>query len=131
MSTRAVPSPRRRGDLDIDGNLIIANNSTLDTENNTITIAGNWTNNNGTASAGFTEGTSTVTFNGAGGQTINQTGTTETFHHVNINTTGGTLALGGSTAFNARGNVTIADGSTLNPNYNLVVLIDNNSQLHG
>ena len=57
-------------DLDIDGDLVINDNGELDANTSSITIAGDWTNNETTASDGFTAGTGTVTFNGSVAQTI-------------------------------------------------------------
>ena len=69
-------------DLDIDGDLVINDNGELDANTSSITIAGDWTNNETTASDGFTAGTGTVTFNGSVAQTITHAAGTETFYNL-------------------------------------------------
>ena len=79
---------------------------------NSLTVSGNWTNNNGTA--GFTAGTGTVIFNGAA-QTISTTGTgSTTFNNLTLTGTGlvtlttavtgvnGTLSMGGTATVSAQ-----------------------------
>ncbi len=95
--------------LDVNGNLTFS--STLNVgSNNTINIAGNWTNSSGT----FTAGSGRVTFDGAGTSDINGGGVT-VFNDINVtgsatveiettHSISGTLALiGASSSFNADG----------------------------
>ena len=74
-----------RSDLSILGDLTIS--STLETANHDLTLGGNWVN-----TGSFTEGSSTITFNGATDQSItNATG--ETFANLTVNKSGGNLIL--------------------------------------
>jgi len=65
--------------LTINGDVLIESGS-LNPANNTLQVAGNWTNTVGTA--GFTEGTGKVTFNGAGHQYVLSN---ETFYTLEAN----------------------------------------------
>lgn len=87
--------------LDADGNLTITN-GTLDantSENNAITLAGNWNNSGGT----FVEREGTVTFNGSGAQTL----TGETFYNLTINNSAG--SPGDSTDVDSSAAVTVTN----------------------
>ncbi len=77
----------------INGNLTIANGVIFDPANNSVTIKGNWNNNNAVASSGFTEGAGTVIFSGAGTQSINHAGGTETFYNFTVANSGNTATL--------------------------------------
>ncbi|MCI5056491.1 MAG: hypothetical protein MRY83_10310, partial [Flavobacteriales bacterium] len=79
-------------DLDVDGDLNISAGGVLDvnTNNNDVTIAGNWDNQNG--AAGFDQGTETVTFDGSGAQQISSVAT-ETFHDLTLANGGNTITM--------------------------------------
>ena len=59
-----------------------------------VSITGNWTNNGGI----FTPGVNTVNFTGNAGQIINGSAPIQTFYHVVVNKSGGTITVAGSTA---------------------------------
>ncbi|MEX2234240.1 MAG: T9SS type A sorting domain-containing protein [Cyclobacteriaceae bacterium] len=99
--------------LDINGELII--NTGLNVgSNNTIEIAGQWTNNSGLGAASFSAGTGTVIFDGNGTTNVRGTGSTQ-FYSMNVtgstnveiestHSLRGTLTLVGvSSQFNAVG----------------------------
>lgn len=75
--------------LTVNNNLTINGTGVLAGGNNTINIAGNWTNR---ATAGFTESTSTVHFNGSALQTISTPGG-ENFANLVIDNSGGGIQL--------------------------------------
>ncbi len=85
--------------LNITGNVVLTAGTFTAGAN--ITHSGNWTNNGGT----FTHNNGTITFNGAGTQTINGTAASQTFYNVVLQKTAGQLLnTGGSTTnvtFNA------------------------------
>ncbi|RLD66823.1 MAG: hypothetical protein DRI84_03975 [Bacteroidetes bacterium] len=70
------------GNLDVNGDLTIESGSTL-SQGGTVNVAGDWSN-----SGTFTQGTQTVTFDGASSQTISGS-TTTTFYNMTVNNTGG------------------------------------------
>jgi fibronectin-binding autotransporter adhesin len=74
-------------DLVLNGSMTIGSGVTLNNSvnNRNISLAGNWTNNGGT----FTAGTGTVTFNGTAAQTIGGTAST-TFYGLTLNNSFGT-----------------------------------------
>ncbi|MBL7845817.1 MAG: hypothetical protein JNL40_00005, partial [Cyclobacteriaceae bacterium] len=74
-------------------------------------VGGDFTNNGGT----FVPGAGTVTFNGAGAQSINGTATTQTFNNLTINKSGGTLSAGGSTVTLNTANLTQTAGNFTAP----------------
>ncbi|NLI25034.1 MAG: hypothetical protein GX419_10050, partial [Bacteroidales bacterium] len=69
-------------DITVNGNLTIENPATLKTNNFSITLIGNWTNNN--LLDGFQEDFGIVNFYGNNQQTISKTGT-ESFYDLDIN----------------------------------------------
>ncbi|MBL0358927.1 MAG: hypothetical protein IPP72_19585 [Chitinophagaceae bacterium] len=74
-------------DITVNGNLTISSGVLSNTTNNrTIVLAGNWTNNVG--AAGYTAGTGGVTFSGTTAQTLGGTGTT-TFRNLTLNNAAG------------------------------------------
>ncbi|MEQ8304776.1 MAG: G8 domain-containing protein, partial [Cyclobacteriaceae bacterium] len=79
-------------------------------------VSGDWTNNGGA----FVPGTNTVTFNGAGPQSINGTAPTQTFNNLVVSKGGGTLTVGGSTAtLNASNYTQTAGNFTANTTTNV------------
>ncbi len=82
--------------------------------NNDISVAGNWTNN-----WAVNAGLSTVTFNGAGNQTIGGSAV-NTFASVTVNKGSGTLDLAGNSATVA-GTLTLTSGKLSLGNYDLTV----------
>jgi photosystem II stability/assembly factor-like uncharacterized protein len=121
--------------LTINNDLIIGSSGKLNPADGEVEIAGNWTNNHGTA--GFTEGTSTLTFNGNKNSTLNNT---ETFYRLiinkphatdknlyltanlslttesNLQIVDGTLQLGNFTDLTVMGTLSISAGAGLNAN---------------
>lgn len=98
------------GSLIVGGNMTLTNqsggseNPIISMSSGTISVAGNWTmGSNGT----FTAGTSTVTFNGAGAQSIG--GSTTTFNNLTINKSSGTATLGVNTS--VAGNLNVSAGT--------------------
>ncbi len=77
--------------LDADGTITIANNVTFNPATFDINVGGDWLNNNTAASAGFTEGNVTVTFDGTDTQEITHAAGTETFYNVTVNKAFGAL----------------------------------------
>jgi hypothetical protein len=108
-------------DLTLNGNLTI-NAGIFNSNNLTIQIAGDWTNNVGTT--GFTEGTGTVIFNGPNQAKIN---TAETFYNMTVNKS--YFGFDGleimSVPVTVLNNLDIIDG-TLEVNSNSVLTIGNN-----
>lgn len=82
------------GNLNLGGNLLISNATTLDVTvgNYAIALGGNWTNN-GT----FLPRNASVVFNGSGAQSLAGTVATQPFYNFIVNKPGGTLTVGGST----------------------------------
>ncbi len=78
-----------QGNLDVNGNVLIIGTADFDanTNNDAITIAGNWT-----STATFNEGTELVTFDGTADQTINTAGG-ETFYNWTINKASGKVIM--------------------------------------
>jgi hypothetical protein len=92
------------GATTVAGNLLVrrtggTGNLTFATNNHNLTVGGNFTLNNALPVTEFSGGTSTVTFNGTGAQTITRTGGgTLTFNNMTVNKSSGTLTLATSTA---------------------------------
>ncbi|MEQ8423938.1 MAG: hypothetical protein RIA63_04455, partial [Cyclobacteriaceae bacterium] len=102
------PSLNVAGDV-----LLTAGTFTAGTNTN---VSGDWTNNGGA----FVPGTNTVTFNGAGPQSINGTAPTQTFNNLVVSKGGGTLTVGGSTAtLNASNYAQTAGNFTANTTTNV------------
>jgi hypothetical protein len=102
------------GATTVQGNLFIGAGKTLVTNNNDLTVGGNF--NLAAASANFNGGTSTVTFNGTGPQTITRTGGgTLTFNNMTVNKPSGTLTLASSTPLSTTlsvpGTLTLTSGA--------------------
>lgn len=104
--------------LNINGNLIISTiNDTLDANNSSINIGGNWTN-----TGLYKQGTSGgVTFNGTGTQTITNTNGGETFRDISVSGTSNTVALSGT--LTATRNLTISNNCTLDVGSNNPITI--------
>ena len=76
------------GNKNVNANMVVANDlningGTLIGNTFTIAVGGDWNNQ----SDSYTQGTSTVTFDGSGGQTITNSNNTETFHNLEIDNT--------------------------------------------
>ncbi|MEO8770604.1 MAG: fibronectin type III domain-containing protein [Ferruginibacter sp.] len=89
----------------VNNNLTISA-GTLNANNFSISVAGNWINN--VSATAFTAGTSGVTFNGSGSQSIGGTAVTG-FNNITILNTSGTVALGINA--NIAGNLTVTSGT--------------------
>jgi len=112
--------------LTVKGNLTIQNSNALipgilRTQNNNITIGGNWTNY---AQTGFTEGTSQVHFNGTATQNISTTGG-EVFFNLRSNNSNGVALLSDIQARNqlvmTQGNI-ISNGNLLTLGESVLIL---------
>ena len=101
-------------DIDLSGNLIIDNNATLNGNSRSITIAGNWDNNDASANSGFTFSGTTVTFDGTALQTIDQAGGSSRFNNLVIANTSNSVQL--SATVDIRGNLTINDNADFDAN---------------
>lgn len=99
------------GHITVNNNLTIESGVTLAASTRDINLGGDWINN-GT----FTQGTRTVTFNGAGPQGI-QGSTATTFHNLVVNKSAGVLTLSNSPSVNSvltlTNGVVTTDGNTL------------------
>ncbi len=90
--------------LQLQSPLVVLNNLVVDgtntvvfqTNNQPVTVAGNFTINSG---ATYTPGTSVTTFNGTGAQSWTHNGTITSLASVVMNKSAGTLTLGGSQTF--------------------------------
>ena len=110
-------------DMKVMGNLTIEANAILSNAlfNRELTIVGNWTDNNTSATGGFVPGTGNVIFNGNGGQFLIVTGalTTERFYNLQINNAAGMIISGGGSAavsnklYLTLGNITTTDDNLL------------------
>ncbi|NQV12085.1 hypothetical protein HQ524_01855 [Candidatus Uhrbacteria bacterium] len=99
------------GSFDVDGDLTIVLNAILDANGNALTVGGNWTNGGNFDLAGAP---STVTFDGAGTQTV-ISGTTAgsfEFGNVVIANGGGSVELS-TDSMKINGNLTIDSGAQL------------------
>ncbi len=101
------------GATTVQGNLTINAGKTLVTSDNALTVGGNF--NLAASTANFTGGTSTVTFNGTGAQTITRTGGgTLTFNNMTVNKSSGSLTLATATAattLSIPGTLTLTSGA--------------------
>lgn len=96
-----------QGNLDINGDVTIEGDAALnpDTNNNDLTVGGDWTNKSTNADA-FDQGNETVTFDGSTTQTItNASG--ETFYDLVFNNTNGIIGAGD---ISVPGSLTLTDG---------------------
>jgi fibronectin-binding autotransporter adhesin len=109
------------GATTVVGNLLVrrtggTGNLTFATNNHNLTVGGNFTLNNPFPVTAFNGGTSTVTFNGTGAQTITRTGGgTLTFNNMTVNKPSGTLTLetltSSSTTLSVPGTLTLTSGA--------------------
>ena len=108
--------------LSIAGDLTIGASTTLNSNGQDLTLAGNWINN-----GAFTEGTRTVTFNGANNQNISNP-LNETFYNLLLNNSGSSgnnnLVLSNSVACN--GVLTMTSGNIVTGT-NTLTLTNNSS----
>ncbi|MGE0770213.1 MAG: hypothetical protein AB7K37_00765 [Cyclobacteriaceae bacterium] len=88
----------------LGANLSILNSARLDVSTFSLSVAGNWLNTSVNADP-FVQGTQTVTFNGAGTQTLTATGG-ETFYSLTINT-------GAANTVQLQNNITVTQTLTL------------------
>jgi fibronectin-binding autotransporter adhesin len=86
--------------LGVTGNITINAGTTLQANGSAITLGGNWIN-----TGSFTAGTSLVTMNGIGSQTIGIT----TFNNLTINKSSGTASLTGNVTIS--GNLSVSNGT--------------------
>ena len=96
--------------ITVNGNVLIANNSTLNVGGNTysITVYGNWTHE---TNATFNEDNGTVVFAGGNNQTIDGN-PTETFYNLTVNKTGGSVQpIDNGTDINVDVSFTITSGT--------------------
>lgn len=106
--------PMLAGPITVNGDLTLTS-TTLNCNNQNITLSGNWINNAGTTCTNQNQ----ITFNGTGTQTITRTpGNTETFNQVNI-TGSGTVTLGDSLIANGPFNLASGTFDVSASNYNL------------
>ncbi len=82
LSTSTSGTKTVQNSLTIAGAVSIGASTTLNSNGNNLTIAGNWTDN-----GSFTEGTRTVTFNGSNNQIITDP-SNETFYNLVLNNSG-------------------------------------------
>jgi hypothetical protein len=101
--------------LSVPGNITISAGGTLNANNQPISVGGNWIDN-----GMFTPGTSTVTFNGTGNQTIQNSTGAETFSSLLINKTTGLVQLNGPVT--VTGVLTLTQGIVLTTSINLMTL---------
>jgi hypothetical protein len=108
------------GATEVAGNLTInrtggTGNLILATNNHNLTVGGNFSLSQADPITQFNGGTSTVTFNGAGAQTITRVGGgTLTFNNLTVNKTSGTLTLATATAtttLTVPGTLSLASGA--------------------
>ncbi|MFH0865179.1 MAG: T9SS type A sorting domain-containing protein, partial [Bacteroidota bacterium] len=116
---------------DVDGNLTISGLAVLSVSTFDMTVAGNW-NNSSTAADPFTQGTRTVTFDGASAQNIFNTGNANgtVFNNVTINNS----SLNGVTLVaptNVNSAFTLTNGLLNTDATNLLTLIDNATSTSG
>ncbi len=98
-------------DLSIAGNLTVGTNCTFDANGHNTTVDGNWVNN-GTVSLG----TTTVTFDGTGNQSISGT---NSFYNLTVNKSSGTLSL--SNDISVSHTLTMTSGNISIGSYDLTI----------
>ncbi len=106
-------------DLDVNNDLVINASGVLNMSysSDDLSIAGDFTNNNGTSGFNAGSSTETVAFDGTSNQLITSTAAKQNFNHVNVNTSG-QLRVDASTDLDFNGDLTIASGSILDVNTN-------------
>ncbi len=123
LTVNATNSPVMRlltNNLTVKNTLTIASGTTFNTNNLNMAIQGNWSNN-GT----YTAGTSTITFNGSGAQTVSGT---NAFYAVTVNKTGGSLNLSNSVTISSQ--LSLSSGIVVGSASNQVI-INNNATVSG
>jgi hypothetical protein len=97
------------GNTDANNTITISANTILDAQNFNLFVGGNWTNNASTS--GFNQtGTGTVTFDGAGNQTIDNGTFATTFNNISFSS-GGTVSLANNSNVNGNVQVSFAVGT--------------------
>ena len=88
--------------IDVANDITFTGTAVLNPNNNTVFVGRHWANS---SSGGFTEGTGTVTFDGAAGQNLTCSNIgTETFHNLTINkSAGGTVTMNNHVALTSAG----------------------------
>ncbi|UCG28476.1 MAG: hypothetical protein JSV24_03700, partial [Bacteroidales bacterium] len=96
-----------QADLDINGDVTISGSASLDpnTNDNNLTVAGNWSNTSTLGALSFDQGTETVMFNGGAAQSISNT-SGETFYNLIVNKSAGTIIT-------ANNNITVTNLLTM------------------
>jgi hypothetical protein len=105
-------------------NDLTINSGTLNSNDKAINIGGNWLN-----SSTYTTGTSYVTFNGTGTQTITKSSGNETFKKLAINKASGTVSLSSPTVVNDT--LKLTRGFITSTSTNYLKLIDNAGVIGG
>jgi hypothetical protein len=114
IQNTGATSPMLQGAITVNGDLTLIS-TTLNCNNQNITLTGNWINNAGTTCTNQNQ----ITFNGTGTQTITRTpGNTESFNQVNI-TGSGTVTLGDTLEVNGLLNLASGTLDVSASNYNL------------
>lgn len=117
-------------DLKILNDLTIQSGTTLSNElfNRTITILGDWTDNNTTANGGFIPGKGTVNFNGSSSQilTVANGATTEQFYNLKVNNSLG-MTLAGSGKANVSNLLYLTSGNITTNTTNLLSISNTSS----
>lgn len=105
----------------INNDLLIINNSTLEAQTRTLSLRGNWVNNNTTASTGFNESTGRVSFIGNTVQSITHAGGKETFNNVTINNSTNGTAVSLNNDVEIKGLFAHADGVVTTGTHRLIL----------
>ncbi|GEM_PF-1709823 len=93
--------------LDVNGNLTIGATDSLESNDNDVNVAGNWTN-----AGGYVSGANAVTFDGGGAQTLitGGTGATQDFNNLVVSKSAGTLTVS-TNALDIDGALTVSAGT--------------------
>ncbi|MDY0199941.1 MAG: GEVED domain-containing protein [Tenuifilaceae bacterium] len=117
-------------DLKVLNDLTIQSGATLSNElfNRTITILGDWTDNNTAANGGFISGKGTVNFNGSSSQILTVTGgaTTEQFYNLKVNNSSG-ITLAGAGKVNVSNLLYLTSGNITTSTTNLLSISNTSS----
>ncbi len=110
-NTTTVNASAATATVNVSGNVNISSNATLNCSTFALNmfVGGNWVNNGGN----FTQGTSTVTFNGGGNaQLISGSPITHTFYNITVNKAGGSLATGAAVTTLTTNNIILSSTNT-------------------